>query len=182
VERDLLAQQFTTGFGCVPTSSMGRLFDAVASLAGVRQTVDYEAEAAVELESLAVMEHPTDPEYPQYRFDLRHGATDEPVVADPGPVIRHIASDVLAGVPARQIARGFHDAVTTLIVDLADICREQTGLARVALGGGVFQNALLVEAADKALSDNGFTVLLPRALPANDGGLALGQILVGASA
>jgi hydrogenase maturation protein HypF len=182
VERDLLAQQFTTGFGCVPTSSMGRLFDAVASLAGVRQTVDYEAEAAVELESLAVMEHPAGPEYPRYRFDLRHGATDEPIVADPGPVIRHIASDVLAGVPAWQIARGFHDAVTTLIVDLAAICREQTGLALVALGGGVFQNALLVEAADRALSDNGFTVLLPRALPANDGGLALGQILVGASA
>jgi hydrogenase maturation protein HypF len=97
-------------------------------------------------------------------------------------VIRKIASDVLAGVPNPQIARGFHDAVTTLIVDLAGACREQTGLARVALGGGVFQNALLVEAADKALSDNGFTVLLPRALPANDGGLALGQILVGASA
>jgi hydrogenase maturation protein HypF len=85
-------------------------------------------------------------------------------------------------VPARQIARGFHDAVTTLIVDLADICREQTGLARVALGGGVFQNALLAEAAEKALSDRGFTVLLPRALPPNDGGIALGQILVGASA
>ena len=198
VERDLLAHQFTTGFGCVPTSSMGRLFDAVASLAGVRQTIDYEAEAAVELECLAgdapplrldrtspaVTDptHPTYPENPEYRFDLRHGATDEPIVADPGTVIREIASDVLAGVPARRIARGFHDGVTTLIVDLAQACREQTGLALIALGGGVFQNALLVEAAEAALSNKGFTVLLPRALPAGDGGIALGQILVGASA
>jgi hydrogenase maturation protein HypF len=167
---------------------MGRLFDAVASLAGVRQTVDYEAEAAVELEGLAYLapaaavttgEPATDP---AYRFGLRHGADDEPIVADAGPVIRRIASDVRAAVPVPQIARAFHDAVTLLIVDLALACREQTGLDRVALGGGVFQNALLVEAAGKALSDKGFTVLLPRALPANDGGIALGQILVGASA
>jgi hydrogenase maturation protein HypF len=195
VERDLLAHQLTTGFGCVPTSSMGRLFDAVASLTGVRQTIDYEAEAAIALECLAgdaplvqldrtssAATDPTHPENPEYRFDLRPGATDEPIVADPGPVIREIASDVLAGVPAPRIARGFHDSVTTLIVDLAQACREQTGLALVALGGGVFQNALLVEAAEAALSNNGFTVLLPRALPAGDGGIALGQILVGASA
>ena len=190
VERDLLARQFTTGFGCVPTSSMGRLFDAVASLIGVRQTVDYEGEAAVGLECIAgsrpAAESGASPSHdrnpiPAYRFDLRPGAPGQPIVADPGPVIRQVASDVLAGMPAPQIARGFHDAVTWLIVDLAEACREQTGLVRVALGGGVFQNALLVEAAEKALSDREFTVLLPRALPANDGGLALGQILVGAS-
>ena len=190
VERDLLAQQFATGFGCVPTSSMGRLFDAVASLIGVRQTVDYEAQAAVELECIAgswsEAENSASPSHdrnpiPAYRFDLLPGAGDEPTVADPGPVIRAVASDVLAGVPAPQIARGFHDAVTWLVVDLAEACREQTGLALVALGGGVFQNALLAEAVEKALSDKGFTVLLPRALPPNDGGIALGQILVGAS-
>jgi hydrogenase maturation protein HypF len=198
VERDLLARQFATGFGCVPTSSMGRLFDAVASLIGVRQIVDYEAEAAVELECIAgsgpsagaglspaagAGVRPTqnrDPG-PAYRFDLLPGAGDEPIVADPGSVIRQVASDVLAGLPTQQIARGFHDAVTRLIVDLAEACREQTGLSLVALGGGVFQNALLAEAAEKTLSAKGFTVLLPRALPPNDGGIALGQILVGAS-
>jgi len=189
VERDLLARQLTTGFGCVPTSSMGRLFDAVASLIGVRQSVDYEGEAAVELEGIAgfwpAAENSASPSHnrnPAYRFDLRPSATGQPIVADPGSVVRQVASDVLAGMPAAQIARGFHDAVTWLIVDLAEACREQTQLARVALGGGVFQNVLLVEAAEKALSDRGFTVLLPRALPSNDGGLALGQILVGASA
>jgi len=169
---------------------MGRLFDAVASLIGVRQIVDYEAQAAVELECIAgsrpEAENSASPSHdrnpiPAYRFDLLPGAGDEPTVANPGPVIRQVASDVLAGVPAPQIARGFHDAVTWLIVDLAEACREQTGLALVALGGGVFQNALLAEAVEKALSDKGFTVLLPRALPPNDGGIALGQILVGAS-
>ena len=191
VERDLLARQLTTGFGCVPTSSMGRLFDAVASLIGVRQTVDYEGEAAVALEGIAGSwpaamnsaspRHNRNP-IPAYRFGLRPSEADEPIIADPGPVVRQVASDVLAGMPAPQIARGFHDAVTWLIVDLAEACREQTRLERVALGGGVFQNVLLVEAAEKALSDRGFTVLLPRALPSNDGGLALGQILVGALA
>jgi hydrogenase maturation protein HypF len=195
VERDLLARQLTTGFGCVPTSSMGRLFDAVASLAGVRQTVDYEAEAAVELEGIArrapAAAGPEGATWrapvagliptPDYRFDIQPQGLDEPVLADPGPVIRAITSDVLAGRPTAEIASGFHDAVARLIVDLAESCRERTGLTSVALGGGVFQNALLVEASARALTGSGFTVLLPRLLPPNDGGIALGQILVGAS-
>jgi hydrogenase maturation protein HypF len=182
LERDLLAHQFTTGFGCVPTSSMGRLFDAVASLAGIRQTVTYEGEAAVELEDLAAcgIDAGTTASAP-YRFDLQHSGTHSPVVADPGPMIAQIAGEVLDGMPLPAIAASFHDAVTTLIVDLAQICRAQSGLGTVALGGGVFQNTLLVAAAQEALSNNGFEVLLPRALPANDGGIAFGQILVGAS-
>jgi hydrogenase maturation protein HypF len=205
VERDVLAHQFATGLGSVPTSSMGRLFDAVASLAGVRQSVDYEAEAAIELEGLAgSWPAPTSAAQPTasrprasraavrrprarkspisaYRFDVRRRAGEGPLIADPSPLIRSVAADVLAGMPIPQIARQFHDALTQLIVDLAQACREETGLSLVALGGGVFQNALLVEAADRALSDRGFTVLLPRMLPPNDGGIALGQILIGAS-
>jgi hydrogenase maturation protein HypF len=206
VERDLLAQQFSSGFGCVPTSSMGRLFDAVASIAGVRQTVDYEAEAAVELEGLARAWSPRGRRATQdgrptptgllpkgarpketrsktaYRFDIQQLGAEQPIIADPCPLIRRLVSDILAGVPTPKVARRFHDAVARLIVDLAQICSERTGLRRVALGGGVFQNALLVEAAERALCERGFTVLLPRKLPANDGGIALGQILVGASA
>jgi hydrogenase maturation protein HypF len=71
--------------------------------------------------------------------------------------------------------------VTTLIIDLAELCRTQTGLEVVALGGGVFSNAVLLGAAQHALSGRGFTVLRPRLLPPNDGGIALGQILVAAS-
>jgi hydrogenase maturation protein HypF len=79
------------------------------------------------------------------------------------------------------IAARFHAAVAGLIVRLAEQCREQTGLKVVALGGGVFQNALLVAAAEQDLTERGFRVLRPRLLPPNDGGIALGQLVVGAS-
>jgi hydrogenase maturation protein HypF len=177
-EREVLRHQFETGFGCVPTSSMGRLFDAVASLAGVRQQVDYEAEAAIEWEGLA---RACDGTEPGYAFALRPGADGEPLVADPGPVIRAVVADLRAGVARERMAACFHTAVVALIADLAEACREQTGLERVALGGGVFQNAVLLEATQLTLTERGFTVLRPRLLPPNDGGLALGQLLIAAS-
>ncbi len=180
VERDVLTHQFGTGFGCVPTSSLGRLFDAVSSIAGVRQRVDYEAEAAIELEGLA--RAGTGVASGRYRFRLNNHDCGTATIADPGPVVRAVVEDVLADVPVPQIARAFHHAVAALIVDLAEVCREQTSLSRVALGGGVFQNPLLVELADAALTEAGFSVLLPRVLPPNDSGIALGQILIGASA
>ncbi|MFC7529945.1 carbamoyltransferase HypF [Actinoplanes sp. GCM10030250] len=189
-ERDLLARQFSgagetgaghgsgSGGGCVPTSSMGRLFDAVASLAGVRQHVEYEAEAAIGLEGLAYraageLAHP-------YRIEVCP-CQDGPDVADAGPMMRRIAADVLVGVPAAKVAARFHGAVILLIAELADRCREQTGLDVVALGGGVFQNALLIGGAERVLRERGFTVLRPRLLPPNDGGIALGQLVIGAS-
>ncbi|WP_127500499.1 carbamoyltransferase HypF [Actinoplanes solisilvae] len=170
-ERDLLDRQFTSGVGCVPTSSMGRLFDAVASLAGVRQTVEYEAEAAIVLEGVSRAAAREDP----YRIEV------ERELADPGPMIRRIAADVLAGVPAAVIGARFHAAVATLIADLAERARAQTGLDVVALGGGVFQNTLLVARAERLLREHGFTVLRPRLLPPNDGGIALGQIAIGSN-
>ncbi|MDJ0462611.1 carbamoyltransferase HypF [Streptomyces sp. H27-C3] len=181
-ERDVLAHQFTTGFGCVPTSSMGRLFDAVASLAGVRHEVRYEAEAAVELEGLArsAGAGSTQPGN-GYAFGIGPSEAGVPVIADPGPVIRAVVSDVRSGVPAELIAARFHASVAALVADLAEVCRVQTGLDVVALGGGVFQNAVLLEAAQRTLTDRGFTVLRPRLLPPNDGGIAFGQLLIAAA-
>ncbi|ROQ70092.1 hydrogenase maturation protein HypF [Streptomyces sp. 840.1] len=181
-EREVLAHQFATGFGCVPTSGMGRLFDAVASLAGLRHEVAYEAEAAMELEGAArgAAGSPVAPE-DGYRFGIRPGAGEEPSVADPGPVVRAVVSDVRAGVPAGLVAARFHASVATLITELADRCRTQTGLGTVALGGGVFQNAVLLEAAQHGLAERGFTVLRPRLLPPNDGGIALGQLMIAAA-
>jgi len=175
-ERDLLARQFGSGAGCVPTSSMGRLFDAVSALCGVRQTVEYEAEAAIVLEgqarsASAGLHHP-------YALELCP-SQDGPDVADAGPLIRQIAREVLDGVPAPMVAARFHATVAALIVLLAERGREMTGLDVVALGGGVFQNALLLAAAVPALAERGFTVLRPRLLPPNDGGIALGQLMVG---
>ncbi|MFD3482788.1 carbamoyltransferase HypF [Streptomyces sp. NPDC058665] len=182
-ERDVLAHQFATDFGCVPTSSMGRLFDAVASLTGVRHEAAYEAEAAIALEGLA-RSAPDDATGGGYVFALDVPAepgADEPVVADSAPVIRAVVSDVRAGLPPGLIATRFHAAVAALTVELAQLCRERTGLGVVALGGGVFQNALLLESTQQALRAEDFTVLRPRLLPPNDGGIAFGQLLIAAS-
>jgi hydrogenase maturation protein HypF len=172
-ELGVLAHQLDSGFGTVPTSSMGRLFDAVAALAGVRAVVDYEAQAAIELEGLARGV----PDDAGYAFGL---AGRSPLVADPGPVVRSVVADRRAGVPAEVVAARFHTAVADLVAELATRVRAATGLGTVVLGGGVFGNALLLSGARRRLEERDFTVLTPEQLPANDGGLALGQLLVGA--
>ncbi len=173
-ERRVLLHQLDTDFGCVPTSSMGRLFDAVSSLLGVCHAVDYEAEAAIELESLA---RACDAGVTPYSFGMREG--DGPVVADAAPVVREVVEDVRRGVEPELVAARFHAGVAALVGGLAHLARTQTGLGVVALGGGVFQNALLLERCVDLLQQRGFTVLRPQLLPPNDGGIALGQILVG---
>ncbi|MCM4080973.1 carbamoyltransferase HypF [Paractinoplanes hotanensis] len=175
-ERDVLDRQLKTGVGCVPTSSMGRLFDAVAALAGVRQVAEYEAEAALVLEGVA-RTAPVGPDG-SYVFGMKPDH-DGPFRADPSPMIRRIAADVLAGVPAAVVGARFHAAVAALITEMAVRSRDRTGLDVVVLGGGVFQNTLLVSSATRLLRDRDFTVLTPRLLPPNDGGIALGQIVIG---
>ncbi|MEV6099875.1 carbamoyltransferase HypF [Nocardia sp. NPDC051981] len=173
-ERAVLAHQLDTGLGCAPTSSMGRLFDAVAALAGVRFEVDYEAQAAIELEWHA---RGVDPESGNYRFARpdRAGDGDGPSVFDAAPVIGAVIGDVRAGVPVGIIAARFHDAVARLVLGLA--ADYATPATPVVLTGGVFQNALLLSAARELLVDNGFRVLTAHRLPPNDGGLAFGQLL-----
>jgi hydrogenase maturation protein HypF len=169
-EQKVLGHQLETGLGCAPTSSMGRLFDAVSSLAGVRHVVDYEAQAAIELEGLS---RDADCGAMAYRFDIDDG------VIDPGPVLRAVVADLRAGAPAGVIGARFHQAAADLIVELAE--RERGASRTVALSGGVFQNALLLRLALKGLQDKGFEVITHRRVPPNDGGIALGQLLVGNS-
>jgi hydrogenase maturation protein HypF len=178
VERDVLAHQLETGFGCTRTSSMGRLFDAVAALAGVRQVVDYEAQAAIELEALA---RDASPGEHAYRLDLGEGAGGEPCVADPSPLLRAVVADLRDGVPAGVVGSRFHAALVGFVREVASRARETLGLRTVALTGGVYQNALLLSQSRAALRSDGFTVLCPRQVPPNDGGLALGQVLVGST-
>lgn len=173
-ERNVLARQIERGFNAVPTSSMGRLFDAVAALAGVRQQVTYEAQAAIELEALAgdLSETRAD----GYRFGLER--TGDPWRFHAAPVIRAVAKDVQAGAPAAVIGDKFHRAVADLILDLSVAVRAERGLNRVALSGGVFQNVTLLQLAVARLEEVGFHVLVHRLVPPNDGGLALGQAIV----
>jgi hydrogenase maturation protein HypF len=172
----VLARQLETGFGCVPTSSMGRLFDAVAALAGVCQEASYEAQAAIELEALD-----PGPLAGPYRFGLVPGATG-PLRLDPAPVVRAVVSDMRNGATPALVAGRFHDAVAAAIVSVARRLRADTGIGTVGLTGGVFQNVALVERAVDGLRAAGFTVLTHRVVPPNDGGLALGQAVVAALA
>lgn len=171
-ERTALAHQIETGVGCVPTSSMGRLFDAVSSLVGVRQVVDYEAQAAIELEGLC---RGIDCEPGSYGFALDGPGTT--VSIDPAPVIRAVVRDLRDGVPPSVIGARFHRAVAELVVDLA--CAHTDPSRPVALSGGVFQNGLLLDLTLNALNARGLHVITHRVVPPNDGGIALGQLLVG---
>jgi hydrogenase maturation protein HypF len=177
-EQKVLAHQLASGIGCVPTSSMGRLFDAVSALLGIRQVVDFEAQAAIELESRS-REAPAGVD--GYAFAVREQGRGAPLLADPAPVVRALVDDLRAGAPAGTAGARFHAAVVALVVMLAERARRELGLAAVALTGGVFQNALLLTAACRALRAAGFSVLRHRRVPPGDGGLALGQLLVGSA-
>lgn len=168
---DVLEQQLATGLNAPPTSSMGRLFDAVAALAGVRQTVHYEAQAAIELEALARKQPGENGSYP---FAIEIG------VIDPRPLIAAVTKDVKAGVDQGVIAARFHNGVAQMVVEMCGHLRRAYALEEVAMSGGVWQNTVLLERTVKALRAKGFTVYLHRQAPANDGGLALGQAAVAA--
>ena len=173
-EQRVLAHQLETGLGCAPTSSMGRLFDTVAALADVRQVVAYEAQAAIELEGLS---RDTTCGTTTYQFDIDLAQT--PAVIDPAPVVAAVIADARSGVAAGVIGARFHRAVADLIVRLATTMVTDT--PTIALSGGVFQNAFLLRLTLCGLQDKGFDVITHRFVPPNDGGLALGQLLVGNS-
>ena len=172
-EAAVLERQLERRLGCVPTSSMGRLFDAVASLAGVCHRVGYDAQAAMELEAVARGAG----DVAGYRFALGPDGPG-PLVADPAPVIRAVAHDVRTGVAPAVVAARFHQAVVDLVVASAGEVRRRTRLERVTLSGGVFLNALVTRGCVRALTAAGFDVLRHRRVPPSDAGIALGQVAV----
>jgi hydrogenase maturation protein HypF len=168
-ERAVLQRQLERNVHCVPTSSMGRLFDAVSSVIGVRHVAAYEAQAAIELEWLAAASLSG---APRYRLDLVDG------VIDPAPMLRSVIAHRREGCPSGSIAAGFHLAVARLIGEIAEQLCGQRGIDRVALSGGVFQNALLLRLAREELGARHLRALTHRLVPPNDGGLSLGQAAV----
>jgi hydrogenase maturation protein HypF len=161
-----------TGVNTVPTSSAGRLFDALASLAGVRDEVSYEGQAAIELEALAV----DDGDAP-YAVALTDGA---PFALDAAPLVRAVVADVEAGTARGAIAARVYASLAEAIACACDRVRGRTRLETVALSGGCFQSALLTQRVADALERRGFLVLLHERVPPNDGGIALGQAAIAA--
>jgi hydrogenase maturation protein HypF len=179
-ELRLLERQLARNIACVPASSAGRLFDAVASLAGVCHRAGYEAQAAIELQAAASLAW-EESEGPAYAFGLAPGSGSAiPALLDAAPVLRALVADLRRGVPAPLIAARFHRAVAAGVAAVCRLARADTGLSTVALTGGVFANALLDEECARRLASEGFTVLRHRQVPPGDGGLALGQLVVAA--
>ena len=169
----MLERQLERQVHCVPTSSMGRLFDAVSSLLDLRHTVSYEAQAAMELETAAGSGADGGE---SYGFAVEAGEIDA------GPVLRTIVADLRGGRSRAAIALAFHGAVARLISEVAEGLRQSTGINTVALSGGVFQNVLVTQLARAELTLLGFAVLTHHLVPPNDGGLALGQAVIAGAA
>jgi hydrogenase maturation protein HypF len=168
-DRNALRAQLEHKINTPLTSSMGRLFDASAALAGVRQQVNYEAQAAIEFEAMI------DPEETGiYEFEYSAGQIN------PKAAIESLISDVHAGVAVGKISGRFHKGVARMVSDVCKSISDQHDLSEVALSGGVWQNITLLQKTVNLLEKNGFTVYIHRQVPPNDGGLALGQALVAA--
>ncbi len=170
-ERDLLRRVLERGLNVVPTSSCGRLFDAVAALAGLRQEITYEAQAAMELEGVV---EPTEEGLYPFPLEWEGGVW----LADPRPLLRAVVRDVRTGVPAGRIAARFHNALADLLLRFCQKVRQEAGLEEVALSGGAFQNVTLLEKVVPALEAAGFAVHTHRLVPPNDGGVSLGQAAI----
>jgi len=168
-ERSVIQSQLLHNINSPVTSSMGRLFDAVSALLGIRQQVTYEGQAAIELEALC------DPlETGFYEFDINGG------ILDPKPVIQTLVSEYLNGVAVPVIAARFHNAVIQASLTMCEIIRGETGTSTVALSGGVWQNVFLFTKTLQLLETNKFNVLTHKLLPTNDACISMGQAVVAA--
>jgi len=168
-ERTLLRTQLEKKINTPLTSSIGRLFDAVSALAGVRQQVNYEGQAAIEFEALG-----DSTEEEKYVFEL-----DQDQVQVRG-VIHALIKDVMAGIPTSKISARFHNGLAEGVRMVVQRMSQETGIREVALSGGVWQNITLLRRTLSLLENDGFEVYIHREVPTNDGGLSLGQAMIAA--
>jgi hydrogenase maturation protein HypF len=166
----VVRQMLAKGFNAPVTSSAGRLFDAVASLTGLRQRASFEGQAAMELEF--AVEPGVDESYP---FEVEPG---EPHVVDWRPMIRQIVQEVRERRPVGLIAARFHNTLAKVVLRIAQTIKEE----RVVLTGGCFQNRYLTERCVECLLDGGFRPYWHQRVPPNDGGIAVGQVMAAARA
>jgi hydrogenase maturation protein HypF len=152
------------------TSSIGRLFDAAAALAGVRQKVNYEGQAAIEFEALA-----DSAEAGKYSFGLNQDRVEV------RSVVEALVKDVMAGVHTSKISARFHNGLAVCVREVCLKIKSETGIDEVALSGGVWQNITLLGRTLSLLKSSGFRVYIHREVPTNDGGLSLGQAVIAAT-
>ena len=173
-----VAQMIERRINTPMTSSVGRLFDAVAALCGAAASMTFEGQAAMWLESLAEGSGDTG----RYLLALDEAAGPAaPLTVDTRPLIRGIDDDRRGGVAPAIIARRFHSALVNIVGEVASVLRSRTGLTRVVLSGGVFLNGILTAEAETLLAGKGFQVYRHRVVSPGDGGLSLGQIAVAAA-
>jgi hydrogenase maturation protein HypF len=154
----------------VDTSSCGRLFDAVASLLGLHHTVSFEGQAAMALEATAAPDHTS-----RYDFSLLGEA---PIQVDLHPMIQQIMQDLAHGIDSAVISARFHNTLVAVVAEVCSHMENHFGLTRICLSGGCFQNIRLLHGCMQTLHTAGFEVFHQRKVPANDGGISLGQAAI----
>lgn len=169
----ILRQMMSKEVNSPLTSSLGRLFDGVAAICGVRNQVNFEGQAAMEFEMLAA-----DSTGQMYDFQWEPGDNCRLLTA---PIIEGVVADMQNRVAVAEISAKFHRTLIQLFADFSDFIRQDTGLNRVVLSGGCFQNATLLSGLIHALRDKKFEVFTHQQVPANDGGISLGQAVVAAA-
>ncbi len=170
-----LAALVKSGLNTPRTSSAGRLFDAVAAILGLRTRAHYEGQAACELEALA-SSAPHLLRVRAYPVDIEAGK--RPMVWDTRPLVLAVLEDLEDGRDPSEVAARFHAALARGMVEICRLIREDSGVDRVALSGGVFQNRLLTPLVVELLEREEFRCLLHHRVPCNDGGISLGQAVV----
>ena len=176
---EVLGDLVRTGVGCVETSSVGRLFDAMSALLGTCTHPTYDDEAPMQLEAALFRATIPDREDAPCRFVVHE--SDGCIQLNPQPVIEAILDGMAGGIPVPTLSRWFHEALADAFIETCGLVREDTGLTTVALSGGVFANRFLRARIVRGLVDTGFRVLEHLHLPPNDGCISYGQTVVAAA-
>jgi hydrogenase maturation protein HypF len=167
---DIVLQMIEKKLNSPLTCSCGRLFDAVAALLGIRNTVSYEGQAAIQLENTIS----GDSDEQAYPLEIANG------LLNTKPLFDQLLHDIRSGVPTGTISRRFHNGLVNAFVSIATELRDQRSINTVCLSGGTFQNNYLVETLTQKLESGAFQVFTQSEVPCNDGGLSLGQALIAA--
>jgi hydrogenase maturation protein HypF len=167
---DTIVEMIEKNINSPATSSLGRFFDGIAALMGIRSHVAFEGQAAMELEMAAAL-----PGGDPYEYAW---SSDDTVRIDPCPIITGVVMDIEKGVAPSVVSGKFHATLLAMFTELCLVIKKKTGISSVALSGGCFQNAILLSGLTSNLRDRGFHVLTHERVPTNDGGIALGQAVI----